>query len=50
MKKTLIVRLMALLVGLMLLGATVLAFGQVAGGSVSGVVKDRGSAAILGAK
>jgi len=41
---------MALLVGLMLLGATVLAFGHVAGGSISGVVKDRGSAAIPGAK
>jgi len=41
---------MALLVGLMLLGATVLAFEQIAGGSISGVVKDRGSAAIPGAK
>jgi hypothetical protein len=44
------VRSLALLIGLMLLGATVLAFGQVAGGSISGVVKDRGSAVIPGAK
>jgi len=40
----------ALLVGLMLPGAAVLAFGQVAAGSLSGVVKDTASAVIPGAK